>query len=185
MFFAAIPPAIEAASLATKITAVAITAAVIFFVGLYAGSRWEQANTTKVQADFDKFVSDSALATEKQNGKSALKDQRFILEKRISDDENDRARDSLVFFAGELQRLSEKSSRASVMPKPPTDPESAGLTCFDGTELVAADERYRAGEAERRARIHRIVEEGAKDTADLNTAKRWKQGIAITERQSE
>ena len=182
MFFAAIPPAIQAASLATKIIAVAVIAAIVLSVGFYAGSRWEQANTTKVQADFDKFVSDSELAAEKQRSKAELSDERNKRYKEIADNENANARDGLVFYANELQRLSEKSSRASVMPKPSTDPASSGLTCFDGAELVAADERYRAGEAELRARIYRVTKEGAENTTDLNTAKLWKQSLPVNQR---
>lgn len=172
----AIPAAIQAvkgASLAVKIGAIVAVVALILGAGFYAGSRWEEAKTLKVQAAFDKFVSDSTIAAEKQIGEVKLENQRLRNAKEIADEQNLRARNSLQHYSDRLRELSEKSSRASYMPRPPASTTRPEFTCFDRAELDAADANYRAGQADIRARIHALVGKGAEAVVDLDTAKEW------------
>lgn len=176
----AIPAAIQAvktASVTAKVIAVLVIITLILSFGFYAGSRWQSAKTERVKAEFDKFVMDANLAAEKQDGKTKLENQRLQSAKELSDEENARARDSLAFYARRLRELTEKSASGSIMPGPPTNTSNPSLTCFDRAELDGADATYRAGEADRRARIQEIVRKGAAATVDLNSAKQWAQKL--------
>ena len=175
------PLALEGASLATKILIVVATIAILFGLGFAAGKHWESGNTKDVQNKFDKFVSDTNLEGQKQEAKTRLADQKSQLDMEIANEQNKHARAGLVFYAERLSELSAKSARGSVMPRPIEDASGSGLTCFDGAELIAADERYRAGEASRRERIHGVAKKGAEESADLDTAKLWKQKLPLTE----
>jgi hypothetical protein len=176
----AIPAAIQAvktASTTAKVVAVLIIIALILSFGFYAGSRWESAKTERVQAAYDKFVMESKLEAQRQDGKTKLENQRLQSVKKISDEENSRARDSLAFYARRLRELTEKSASGSIMPRPPANTTNPSLTCFDRAELDGADATYRAGEADRRARIQEIVRKGAAATVDLDSAKLWAQDL--------
>lgn len=177
----AIPAAVQGATIATKILVAILIIAALLGLGFAAGKHWEVGNTLAVQLEYDKFVNNVKEAGNKQETKTKLENQRLLKDKEIADEQNLRARDSLVAFADELQRLKQKGFRASVMPRPTANDSGSGLTCFDGAELIAADDRYREGEAERRGRIYAIVEEGAKNTADLDSAKLWRQKLPVTQ----
>lgn len=173
----AIPAAIQTASTAAKIGAIVAVIAVIFSTGFYAGNRWETGNTEKAKAKYDNLVLSSKLSAATQDGKTSLENQRLLKEKELADEQNARARDSLAFYARQLQQLTKANANTSVMPGPTPGSEGINRTCFDRAELNRADVDYRTGEAERIERIHALVGEGTKATVDLDSAKHWAQKL--------
>jgi hypothetical protein len=174
------PLALQGASLATKILIVVATIAVLFGLGFAAGKHWEAGNTKDVQNKFDKFVSNAELEGQKQEEKTKLADQKSQLDMEIANEQNKHARAGLVFYAERLRELSAKNPGGSIMPRPIEDASGSGLTCFDGAELIAADDKYRRGETSRLERIRGIAKKGAEESADLDTAKIWKQHLPVT-----
>lgn len=177
----AIPAAVQGASIAVKILIVVAIVAALFGLGFAAGKHWEKANTVTVQARFDKAVSDAKNAKDKQSAESRLKDQDHINKQEKANEENDHARAGIKFYADQLWAVTAKNRTATVMPGPIADAGGSGLTCFDSEQLIGADEAYRGGETSRRASLYRSIEEGAKDTADLNTVKLWKQSLRLSQ----
>lgn len=176
----AIPAVIQAAkgaSLAVKVGVILGVVALILGAGFYAGSRWEESKTLKVQAKFDKFVADATLIAEQQAKETALENQRLKNAKELSDEENLRARDALKFYDERLRELTAKIANTSRMPGPPANTSRPDLTCFSRAELDRADADYRTREATLRARIHALIGEGSEAAVDLNTAKKWAQSL--------
>ncbi len=173
----AIPAAVQTASLAAKILGIVTIVTVLIGIGFYGGKRWEVSNTMAVQAAYDKLAVDTDKVGKEQETKAKLDNQRNVSLMEKANEQNNSARADLELHAAELRKLKAKSSSGSIMPRPSTDPGSLGLTCFDGAELIAADGRYREGEAARRERIQTISKKGSEATADLNSAKLWKKSL--------
>src|SRR5687768_8183649 len=93
------PLALQGASLATKILIVVATIAVLFGLGFAAGKHWESGNTKDVQSKYDKFVSETNEAGQKQEADTKLADQKNLRDMEIANEQNKHARDGLVFYA--------------------------------------------------------------------------------------
>ena len=135
-----------------------------------------QAETAKVQGDYDQFKGGVAALgheAEVRNAKQALAD---LKAKEIADEENLRTH---AADRADIKRLRDDADRArrSPVPEAPAGSKRPDLACFDRTEF---EQGYGILAQRLRDGARRIADQGTQATIDLDTAKRWALKLSTT-----
>ena len=141
----------------------------LILIGIYAkghhdGEVAQEATTAKVQAQFDKFVSDTA-----QLGKAAQEkaDKQQAEDKQRKEDADRENQTTIAALNADIKRLrNRESSRGNILPPAAPTSRSPETACLDRSEFESAYRQLVTG-------LQAVGEDGDKAIVDLNTAKRW------------
>lgn len=126
-----------------------------------------QDDVVRVQALFDAFKAQVAAEGEKARADAILREKADQQRKDTADAEHQR---NIAALQRDISRMRRErdSARGSIVPPAPAGSTRTDLACFDRTALESA---FRGFVAE----VRGLVDEGAKATVELDTARRWAQ----------